>query len=464
MIRQQLVWLAVFVSLLFGLIGVPVDRAHSEETRLLRQPTISDEHVAFAYGGDLWIVSRDGEDARRLTSTPAVESNPHFSPDGKRIAFTSNRSGTSAVYVLPVQGGTPKRLTWYPAAATTRGWSPDGKQILYTSSRETAPTGYGRLWTVSPEGGPSQRVPAPLGNSGSFSPSGRRLIVDPNARWDSEWRHYRGGQNTALVILNLDNLQEVRLPNERTTDVQPVWLGEMIYFLSDRDWSMNIWSYEPGSGELKQLTDFSDVDIKSLAGHGDHLIFERNGYLHTYDTGNGETDRLKITATGDFPWAEPRWEDVGSNARSAAISPTGKRAVFEARGEIFTVPAKKGSTRNLTQSSDTADRSPIWSPKGGQLGWFSDSGDGYSFVLADQKGLKDGREISIGESKMAWEATWSPDGSRVAFVDDDVRVRVIDIEAGEVITADTGGANIERGFDGNHLVAGFQMAGLCQDV
>ncbi len=417
----------------------------ADDTRLLRQPTLSADQVVFTYGADLWVVDRTGGAATRLTSTPAVESDPHFSPDGKTIAFTSNRSGTPEVYVVPVAGGTPERLTWYPAASFARGWSPDGSRVLYASSRETAPSRYNRLWSVSPDGGPSEMLPAPWGNDGSYAGDGRRIIVDRVRRWDTEWRHYRGGQNTALVLMDLKNLKETRLPNERTTDIQPLWLGDTIYFLSDRDWSMNIFRYDPRSSSIKQLTDFDDIDIKWLDGHGDTLIFERDGNLYTIKTSGGAATQLKIQVQGDFPWAETRWESVDSSIRWSAISPTGKRALFEARGEVFTVPVKKGSPRNLTRSSGTADRAPIWSPKGDQIAWFSDSDEGYSLVLTEQDGLADVRSISIGESKMAWEPTWSPDGKQIAFVDDKVRIRVVTLESGDIATADIAGANIERG-------------------
>jgi len=437
---------AILTCCVLAVVAAAFSAALAGEARLLRQPTLSADHVAFTHGGDLWMVSRAGGEATRLTSTPAVESDPHFSPDGQTLAFTSNRSGTPAVYILPSGGGTPKRLTWYPEAAFARGWTPDGKRVLYATSRETAPSRFHRLWHVSPDGGPSEMLPAPWGNDGSYSADGRRIIVDRARRWDGEWRHYRGGQNTPLRILNLDNLSEEPLSlHERTTEIQPLWLGKRIYFLSDRDWSMNVFSYDPRSRQVSQLTDFDDIDIKWLDGHDDTLIFERDGYLHTMNASGGKPTRLHIEVQGDFPWAETRWESVSSSIRSSELSPTGQRALFEARGEIFTVPIEKGSPRNLTRSSGVADRAPIWSPKGDQVAWFSDSEDGYSLVITGQDGLSEVRRISIGKSKMAWEPTWSPDGSRIAFVDDDVRVRVVTLESGTIVTADVAGANIERG-------------------
>jgi len=435
------------VSLLaaLALCSAALSSATDAQTRLLRQPTLSATQVAFTYGADLWIAERSGGVARRLTSTPAVESDPHFSPDGKSIAFTSNRSGVPQVYIVSATGGEPKRLSWYPANSMARGWTPDGQRVIYASGRESAPTGYNRLWTVSRDGGPSTMLPAPWGYDGSYSPDGKKLVVDRVSRWDWEWRSYRGGQNTSLTILDLASLDEVRIPNARTADRWPVWLGGKIWFVSDRDWAMNVWSYDVSSKALAQVTHFTDAEVKSLAGGPGGLAFEQDGYIHTLDPATGRSQKLDITVQGDFPWAEKRWEDVSRRVQSASLSPTGKRALFDARGEIFTVPVEDGDARNLTRTSGVDDRLAIWSPDGKEIAWFSDNGEGYALLIAQQDALGASRRISIGESKMAWEATWSPDGKRIAFVDDDVRIRIVDVAAGTVTTADVGGANIERG-------------------
>jgi tricorn protease len=433
---------AGFVLLLVPALSRP---AEAQEARLLRQPDLSESHIAFTYGSDVWIVGRQGGEARRITSTAAVESDPHFSPDGRRLAFTSNRSGIDAVYVVPIEGGAPTRLTWYPSSARARGWTPDG-HVLYSSSREASPGGYSRLWTVAPDGGPSVRLPAPRGNDASYAQDGRRLAIEPISRWDVEWRGYRGGQNQPLVILDLETLGERRLPGDRTTDVQPLWLGDTIYYLSDRDWAMNVWAYDPATEALRQVTRFTDAEAKWLAGHDGTLVIEQDGWIHTVDPATGRATRVPITVLGDFPWMEPRWDDVSDQAGSASLSPTGQRIAFEARGEIFTVPAKKGDARNLSRSPDAADRRPVWSPDGASVAWFSDAGgDGYALVIAGQDGLSEPRRIDIGESKLGWEPAWSPDGSRIAFVDDDVRVRIVNVESGELRTIDVGGTNIERG-------------------
>ncbi|MEL7121429.1 MAG: PDZ domain-containing protein [Bacteroidota bacterium] len=420
--------------------------AKAQETRLLRQPTMNSNNIAFIYGGDIWVSDQNGQNVKRITSTPAVESNPHFSPDGSMIAFSSNRAGTTAVYVVSKDGGMPKRLTWYPSTSAVRGWTNDGKHVLYASSRETAPSSYNRLWTVSVDGGPSTLLSAQWGNDGSFSPDGKKLVIDKMSRWDDEWRAYRGGQNTPLIILNTEDNSEVLLPNDKTTDLQPLWMGDMIYFLSDRNWTMNVWSYNPATEALKQVTKFKGTDVKWLSAGDGQLIVEQDGYLHKVNPTNGRASKVSILVQGDFPWSETKWEDLSNRAGSISLSPTGKRALMAARGEIFTVPVEYGNARNLTQSSNAADRAPIWSPNGDKIAWFSDmDGKGYALYLADQDGMSEPKKLSIGESKMAWEPTWSPDGKYIAFEDDDVRVRVINIESGEIITADVGGINLERG-------------------
>lgn len=420
--------------------------AHSQGTRLLREPTISETHLVFTYGADIWIKDLSSNYTQRITSTPAVESNPQISPDGQTIAFTSNRSGNYAVYSVSIKGGEPKRLTWHPSACYVRGWSPDGIQIIYATSRDSAPTAINYLWSVSANGGPSTKVCEQWGYDGAYSPDGKRLVIDRMSRWESEFRGYRGGQNTPLVILNLTDMSEVLIPNNKTRDIHPVWLGENTYFLSDRDGISNIWSFNPATSSLKQLTTFKGSDIKWLDGRGNRLVFERDGYLNTFDLSTNTSTQLNINVVGDFPWAETKWEDVGKKATNASLSPTGKRVIVEARGEIFTVPVENGDTRNITKSSNAADRVPIWSPNGDEIAWFSDEGGkGYNLLIAKQDGLSKPRIISIGTSKMSWEPTWSPDGKFIAFVDNEPQIRVVEIATGAIQTADVAGINIERG-------------------
>ena len=423
----------------------------SQGTRLLRSPDLSDTHITYTYGGDIWVTDLSSQQTTRLTSTPAVESNPTFSPDGKTIAFTSNRFGSNSVFTVPVTGGDAQRVTWHPTGAVVQGWSKDGQNIYYASARGTAPSTINRLWSISATGGPSKLVTKQWVNDASYSPDEKQIAIDKMRRWDSEWRAYRGGQNTPLIILNLADQSEVLIPNEKTTDIQPVWMGGDVYFLSDRDWVMNIWRYNVSSRSLTQVTTFEGDDVKSLAGHNGKLTFERSGYLHIMDIASGAITQLDINLTGDFPWAAERWQDVSFASRFVSLSPSGKRAIMEARGEIFTVPMEYGDARNITNSSEAADRRPIWSPKGDLVAWFSDAGDGkknergYAFMIANQDGLSTPKRIPIGNSKLAWEPQWSPDGKYIAFGDDDVRIQILDVAAGTIRTIDNGGTNLQRG-------------------
>lgn len=440
--------LAAVLLLLPTLAGAQAFQASAVPTgpaRLLRQPTISASQIAFEYGADLWVVARDGGEARRLTSTPAIESDPHFSPDGKWIAFTSNRAGVTAVYVMPAEGGEPHRITWSPAGEEARGWTPDGRSVLFSSGRVSAPTTYNKLFMIPMQGGVAKLLPSAMAMRGAFSPDGKEVVVDRVSRWDVEYRSYRGGQNTPLTIVNLSDSAETKLPNERTMDIDPVWMGDKIYFLSDRDWATNVWSYDSRTKAVAQLTHFKDADVKTLDGHDGALVFEEDGWLWTLDAKGGAPRKLAITVHGDFPWAESHWEDVTRRIASASLGPSGKRALFEARGEIFTVPVSKGDARNLTHSSGSADHAPVWSPDGKSVAWFSDDGNGYKLLIGNADALGSSRAIPIGDAKYAWSSSWSPDGSRIAFVDDKTRIRVINVATGEMTVADIGGSAQDRG-------------------
>ena len=436
----------VVQSLFIGSLLLVSACVAAQGTRLLRQPAISSNQIAFEYGGDIWVTPKSGGEAKRITSTAAVEGNPHFSPDGKWLAFSSNRSGIAQVYVVPAQGGSPTQLTWYPAPSVPRGWSPSGKNVLYASSREAAPTGFNRLWSVAATGGPSVMLPAPWAFDGNYSPDGSKLTIDRVSRWDVEWRHYRGGQNTPLQIIDVKTLAEQSIPTEGSMDIHPLWMNNEIFFLSDRDFIMNVYAYNTSTAAVRQITTHTSCDVKWIEGNGKELVYEHDGYIHLLDPVTAKSTQLNINVTGDFPWAETRSENVTNSISGASLSPTGKRILLEARGDIFTVPVENGDPRNLTRSSSAADRRPLWSPNGRDIAWFSDKdGKDYALYISDQEGIKEPRKISIGESKLAWDATWSPDAKYIAFTDNAVKVKVIELATGNIATIDTGGTNLDRG-------------------
>jgi tricorn protease len=374
----------------------PAAGGNGESTRLLRNPSMSANAIAFEYAEDIWVAPRGGGDAKRITSFQGQESDPHFSPDGNWIAFGAQYGGNTDVYVVPADGGEPKRLTWHPGGDAVVGWTPDSKRVVFASGRTSAPSGT-KFWTVGLDADFPQALPMPRAYQGSMSPDGKRFAYRMASSWDEERRNYRGGQNRPIWILDLAtlDLEEVK-PWDRSEDVDPVWIGQTIYFLSDRDWASNVWSYDTRTKQAKQITFFKDFDVKSLGTDGKSLVFEQAGYLHTWDPGGTATKRVDIRVRGDFPWLMPHWEDISTRLTNAQLSATGKRAIFEARGDIFTVPTERGADwRNITNTPGTAERTPSWSPDGQWVSYFSDASGEYKLVIAPQDGIGEKREIAF---------------------------------------------------------------------
>ncbi|MCX6223812.1 MAG: hypothetical protein NTV01_03535 [Bacteroidia bacterium] len=357
--------------------------AISQETRLLRNPAISRDHIAFVYAGDIWLTNSDGTNPSRLTTFPGIEADPKFSPDGKFIAFCADYDGNTDVYTLPVTGGTPVRLTWHPGYDRVAGWTNDGAKILFTSGRVNAPYQMpDQFWSIAATGGFPEKFIVPRGVHGKFSPDGKRFAYQMIYPWENEFRNYRGGQNNPIRLIDLASLDVEKIPFDNSNDKDPVWLGSRVFFLSDRDFAMNVWSYDTNTRQVKQETFFKEFDCKNLEGGNSKLIFENGGYLFTLDANGGQPVQLHIAINGDFPWMRPHWVKVQSYINSAGISPTGSRAVFAARGDIFTAPAEKGDVRNLSNSQGVADREPAWSPDGKTIAWFTDESGEYQLVLA----------------------------------------------------------------------------------
>ncbi len=417
--------LALFVAVLSAAPG-------SEPTRLLRSPTVSATQIAFAYANNIWVVPREGGIARRLTSFQGQTVNPHFSPDGRSIAFSGEYAGNIDVYVVPAEGGEPKRLTWHPGADVVQGWTPDGKAVMFTSARATAaPSAAPRFWTVPAEGGVESPMPLPRGYQGKISPDGTRIAYRMNNSWDEERRNYRGGQNRPIWIVDLKTFDLVTPPWTDSKDVDPAWVGDSVFFLSDRDGVSNVWSYDTGAKKLAQLTTFTDFDVKALDAGAGTVVFEQAGYVHELDPKTGREHVVNIRATGDFPWMMPRWEDVTARMTNIALSATGKRVVAEARGEIFTIPAEKGDVRNLSRSSGSAERDPAWSPDGKYVSYFSDRSGEYKLVIEAQDGLTPPREIALPKPTHYYTPAWSPDSTKIVYTDTGLNVWVLDVATGQ---------------------------------
>ena len=406
--------------------------ANGPSTRLLRTPTVSATHIAFAYANNLWIVERAGGTARRLTSFQGQTTNPHFSPDGRWLAFSAEYAGNTDVYVVPAEGGEPKRLTWHPGNDSVEGWTPDGKAVLFTSGRATwAPSAAPRFWTVPAEGGVEEPLPLPRGYQGKISPDGTRMAYRMNSSWDEERRNYRGGQNRPIWIVDLKTYDLVSPPWTGSKDMDPVWVGDAVYFISDRDGVANIWAYDTKTKKLAPATRFTDFDVKSLDAGPGAVVFEQAGYIHELDPKTGKTHVVNITAAGDFPWMMPRWEDVTRRMTNLALSPTGKRVVVEARGEVFTIPAEKGDVRNLSHSSGSAERDPVWSPDGKYISYFSDKSGEYKLIIETQDGLTPPREIALPNPTHYYTPSWSPDSKKLVYTDTNLKVWVLDVATGQ---------------------------------
>lgn len=430
-----------FISLAFlTLLASPLS---AQGTRLLQQPSVSKNHIAFVHAGDVWIVSRNGGVARQLTNFPDAETYPFLSPDGKLVAFSGQNKGNTDVYVIPVEGGEARRLTWHPGTGQfeflhnpddeVRGWTVDGKRVLFASQRTAAPIAVGgspKIWSIGLEGGMPEALPMPHANFGMFSPDGRRFAYQMIALNDVEWRNYRGGQIRPIWVIDMDDFALEKLPWKNSNDVHPVWLDRKIYFLSDRDFAMNVYAYDTATKELEQITRYTDFDVKYLGAGGGVIIFEQAGYIHIYNPSTGETKQVEIEVRGDLPGVRPHWKDVSAQISNASLSPTGKRALFEARGEVFTVPVKKGNWRNLTNSPGAADRNPVWSPDGKHIAWFSDATGEYQLMIGSQDGLSMPRTIALKNPTFYDRPIWSPDSSRIAYTDSDRRLWICDLATG----------------------------------
>ena len=397
---------------------------------LLRDPAISRSQIAFAYAGSIWTANRDGGDLRRIT-TGGHESKPLFSPDGSLIAFTGSYDGSRSVYVVGANGGEPRRLTFHPNDFGAVGWTPDGKRIVFLTRRAAFASGVSELYTVPVEGGFATAVPLIRAAEGAFSPDGARIAYVPNVQWQAAWKRYRGGQTKPIWIAKLsDSTVETSIPRENSNDSSPMWVGDTIYFLSDRNGPTTLFSYDLRSKEVKQLVQNASLDIKSASAASDAIIYEQFGALHIFDLKSGGDRALELRPVADLAEVRPHFRKIEADKiQSAVISPTGVRAAFAARGEIFTVPAEKGDVRNITNTPAVVERDPAWSPDGKSIAYFSDESGEYALHIRDQNGMGEARKIDLGKPHTFYYAPkWSPDGKKIAYTDKRLNVWYLDIE------------------------------------
>jgi tricorn protease len=412
--------------------------AAAERPLLAQHPSLSRTNIVFAYAGDLWLVPRAGGAATRLTTDVGEETLPAFSPDGTLVAFSGQYDGNTDVYVVPAAGGIPRRLTYHPGLDEVVGWTPDGRRIVFRSARSSATAGVPTLYTLGLDGGFPEELPLPTAVSGSYSADGRRLAYVPTQQWQVAWKRYQGGQTSPIWIIDLADLKVEKVPRENSNDLNPIWIGDKIYFLSDRKGPVSLFVYDLGAKTVSQALANDGFDFKSAAAGPGGIVIEQFGAVHIFDPASGKAERVPITLDGDLPEVRPHYVKVGSRIAAAALSPNGARAAFEARGEILTVPAEKGDVRNLTRTTGVMERDPSWSPDGKSVAYFSDESGEYALHIRDQAGKGPAKKIGLGlPPSFFYRPVWSPDSKKIAYNDKRLNLWFVDLDKGVPTKVDT---------------------------
>ncbi len=426
--------LTICFSVLWLTLSSGLARAlDTADTRLLSTPAITEGKLAFVYADDIWVADADGGHPRRLTSHPGQEQNPYFSPDGKHIAFTASYDGNVDAYAISTEGGEPNRLTWHPGDDIVQGFTPEGK-VLFSSPRAGFTRGLARFYTVGLDGGAPQALPVPTADMGAVSSDGKFLAYTPLGERFRQWKNYRGGTASRIWILKLDDLshEEIPKPASGCNDTQPMWIGKVVYFLSDRDGEFNLYSYDRHSKRVSRLTEHDAFPVASASAGAGKVIYEQAGWLYLYEPGETKSRRLKIGVAADLLESRSRYAAGTKNIRHVSISPSGKRVAIEYRGEIVTVPAKKGDARNLSQTPGAHERSPAWSPDGKSIAYFSDESGEYALVVHPQDGKAESRSYPLNGAGFYDRPTWSPDSKKIAFIDNARTLYWIDLGPGTI--------------------------------
>ena len=423
--------LILFISLSFF-----INTNLSAQTKMMTQPTLSANHIAFIYGEDLWVSDLNGKNPRRLTVSTGVEFNPSFSPDGKWIAFSGQYDGNIDVYKIPVEGGIPTRMTWHPGPDWTKGFTPDGKNILFASQRSVFTRRYAQFFTIPINGGPIEQLLIPHGWQASYSPKGDYMAYTPKREVFHQWKNYRGGTTSNIWIFSFKDYQVVEIPQpkEFSNDTDPIWINNKVYFRSDRNGEFNLYSYDITSKKVEQLTDYKDFPILKCAGGNNQIVFEQGGTLHIFNPANGTTIDVNIDIKADLIELREHYVSGSQHIRSASLSPSGKRVVFDYRGDIISLPAKKGDAKNITQTPGDHERNPSWSPDGNKIAYFSDASGEYELHIQPKDGKA--KSYSISGNGFYTDINWAPDSKQLCFVDNSRTLYWFNMETGAVKTID----------------------------
>ena len=420
-----------------GLLVVSTPAVAQTSAGLIRYADVSDTQIAFVYGGDIWVVPKTGGTAIQLTHSPGEESWPRFSPDGTEIAYTASYNGNQDVYVMPASGGLPTRVTYQSHPDRMVDWHPDGRRILFASGRESGRQSFSQFYLVAKEGGLPEKLSVPYGELASYSPDGRRLAYITKITENYPFKRYRGGLASDIIIFDLENNTAENVTANPANDGKPAWVGDIVYFLSDQgpDRRLNVWSYDTQTGSATQITWFEDFDISLMSAGPDDLVFEAGGTLYLMDVATEGYEPVAIDIVSDRSSEMPRSTDVSGSINNMTASPSGKRVVFEARGELFNVPLSEGYVLNMTQSSGAFDRDPAWSPDGSSIAYWSDRSGEYEVYIQAADGQAPPRQLTSRGKGFGYRLFWSPDSSKLAFIDETNEVFVVDVESGETSTA-----------------------------
>ncbi len=416
----------------------PGDLFAQVNARMLQYPDVSETKITFYYGGDLWIAPKEGGTASKLTNALGQEILPRFSPDGSKIAFSGNYNGNVDIYVIPSEGGMAQRVTHHGMFDRITDWYPDGSKILYTSSMESGKQRFSQFYSVSPEGGMPDKLPVPYGEFGTISPNGKMIAYTPRTRSFRTWKRYRGGMAADIWIFNLETKASENITDNPANDEFPMWYGNTIYFLSDRNAEKraNIYAYDVTSKQTRQVTEFKDYDTHFPSIGPSDIIFENGGRLYLLDLATEKYHEIKINVITDESTLIPRSENVSKLIQSFWSSPDGKRGVFEARGDLFSVPAENGPVIDLTNTSGFAERYPSWSPNGKYIAYWSDSSGEYELTIKDMENPGKEKRLTSYGAGFRYQIYWSPDSKKMAFVDKAMNILIYNMDEDKTLKVD----------------------------
>jgi len=429
----------MFQRLIFLILLAAATPAWAQiDARMFRQPAVSADRIAFVYAGDIWLVPKSGGTATRLSSPLGEETFPRFSPDGTKLAFSADYDGNTDVYVVPVAGGTPLRLTHHPMPDRVIGWHPDGKRVLFASARESGRQRYNQFFLVGLDGGLPERLPVPYGEFATFSPDGTRLVYMPMSQDFRNWKRYRGGWAPDLWLFDLKTFASRNITNNPANDAQPMWRGNTIYFISDRGASQrnNIWAQDLATGTARQITQHADFDITFPSMGPDSIVYQAGGRLYLLNLTTEKSSEVPIRVVTDASTLRAHIAKADKLVMASSVSPTGRRAAFEARGDIVTLPAERGAFINVTRTSGVADRYPQWSPDGQTIAYWSDRSGEYELTLRSAEGSGTERKVTTLGPGFRYAPQWSPDSKKLAFIDHAMRIRIYDDGNGKVTDVD----------------------------